>query len=141
GDSRFVACRRDFRFEANTTPETRAFYAAHAATIDNFFSESKTHHPEDFAKAILEQIGQNFFGEPTVTLIHRQMFDRCGMFNENLIMSCDSEYWYRAGTYGPATFIPETLATFRVHGTSASAGNFDRRRFHVYWLDPLIIAC
>src|SRR5438552_10457927 len=25
GPSRFVACRRDFRFEANTTPETRAF--------------------------------------------------------------------------------------------------------------------
>lgn len=138
-NSRFLACRRGFRFEANTSPETRAFYADNAAGIDRFFSKSKTCQPDDFAQVILEGINANFVGEPTVTLIHRELFDRCGLFNENLIMCCDSEYWYRAGTHAPVTFIPETLATFRVHGTSTSTGNFGRRRFRMDLLDPLIV--
>jgi glycosyltransferase involved in cell wall biosynthesis len=139
GNFKFLTCRRDFKFEADTTPETRAFYVTHAADIDRFFSESKTCQPDDFAKAILESVGANFIGEPTTTLIHRSVFDRCGMFNENLIMRCDSEYWYRAGTHVPVTFVAETLAVFRVHGASTSAENFGRRHFRMNFLDPWII--
>jgi glycosyltransferase involved in cell wall biosynthesis len=61
-NSRFLACRRDFRFEENTTPETRTFYATNAADIDRFFSKNKTCPPDDFAKAILASVGTNFIG-------------------------------------------------------------------------------
>ncbi len=137
--SRFIACRREFIFSADTTAATRAFYARSAAGIDRFFRRHKTRSPESFAKAILECIGANFIGEPTAVMFQRELIGSCGRFNENLIMCCDSEYWYRAGTQTAVTFLPETLAEFRVHGASASALNFDRRRFQMEHLDLLVV--
>jgi glycosyltransferase involved in cell wall biosynthesis len=137
--SRFLACRREFAFAPETALETRQFYAESAAGIDRFFEKQNDVPVSDFAKAIIECVGVNFLGEPTVVLLHRELFDRCGLFNEQLIMCCDSEFWYRAGTYTPVTFVPEILAAFRVHGKSTSAENFSRRRFRMDLLDPLIV--
>ena len=137
--SKFIACRREFIFSADTPAETRAFYAQSAAGIDHFFRHHQTRSPESFAKAILECIGANFIGEPTAVMFQRELIGRCGRFNESLIMCCDSEYWYRLGTATAVTFIPETLAEFRVHGASASALNFDRRRFQMEHLDLLVV--
>jgi glycosyltransferase involved in cell wall biosynthesis len=138
-ESSFVCCRRDFLFEPGTTPQSRQFYASNASQVDQFFSKGGTVQPSVFAEAILRHICANFVGEPTVTLLHRGLFDRFGMFNENLIMCCDSEYWYRAGTQVGVAFIPETLAVFRVHSGSTSAENFERRQFRMHYLDPLVV--
>lgn len=137
--SQFIACRREFIFSADTTPATRAFYAQSAAGIDRFFWRHKTRSPEIFAKAILECIGANFIGEPTAVMFQRELIGRCGLFNEDIIMCCDSEYWYRAGTQTAVTFIPETLVAFRVHAASASAAIFGRRRFQMEHLDLLVV--
>jgi glycosyltransferase involved in cell wall biosynthesis len=139
--SRFLACRRDFQFADTTSSATRSFYAKSAASIDRFFAGGNTFEPDRFAEAILDSITANFIGEPSVTLIHRELFDRLGVFNENLIMCCDSEFWYRAGTHVPVTFVPETLVRFRVHDSATSAENFGRRRFRMEFLDPLIVVC
>lgn len=135
----FVACRRGFQFEPGTTDEARELYVANADKIEKFFSKSDTVAARDFAEKILEEIGNNFVGEPTVTLIHRELFMQNGGFNENLIMCCDSEYWYRIGTQVGVTFVPEMLAIFRVHSSSTSADNFKRRNFRVDLLDPFIM--
>jgi glycosyltransferase involved in cell wall biosynthesis len=140
-DSRFLACRREFQFAENTAAATRSFYAGNAASIDRFYSSGNTCPPDRFAEAILNSITANFVGEPSVTLIHREVFERFGLFNENLIMCCDSEFWYRVGTHVPVTFVPETLVRFRVHDSSTSAQNFGRRRFRMELLDPLIVVC
>ena len=137
--SRFLACRREFAFAPETAPETRQFYVESAANIERFFEKQKNVSTAGFAKAIIECVGANFLGEPTVVLMHREIFDRCGFFNEQLIMCCDSEFWYRAGTHTPVTFVRETLAVFRVHGKSTSAENFAHRRFRMDLLDPLIV--
>jgi glycosyltransferase involved in cell wall biosynthesis len=135
----FLACRRGFQFEPDTTVDTRELYSANADNIEKFFSKSETVAAGAFAEKILEQVGNNFVGEPTATLIHRQLFMQNGGFNENLIMCCDSEYWYRIGTQVGVTFIPEMLAIFRVHRSSTSADNFECRNFRMNLLDPFII--
>ncbi|HEX7652970.1 MAG TPA: glycosyltransferase [Verrucomicrobiae bacterium] len=137
--ARFLACRREFDFAPETSAETRRFYAASAAGIDDFFARRRQCPPETFARAILDCVGANFVGEPTVVMFHRQLLEECGWFNEHLIMCCDSEFWYRAGCHTPVVFVPENLAVFRVHGGSTSAANFGRRRFRMDHLDLLVV--
>jgi hypothetical protein len=134
----FLACRRDFIFEADTGADTHRFYTNNGAEIDEVFARSHQLSPDSFAQYALKTIGGNFVGEPTVTLIQRRLFEQCGMFNANLIMSCDSECWSRIGSQFGLTFVPETLASFRVHRHSTSAENFGRRQFRAQ-LDHLII--
>jgi glycosyltransferase involved in cell wall biosynthesis len=136
----FVGCRREFLFGPGTPSETRQYYAANADEIERFYTPCRTVSAADFAEASLRRFGENFVGEPTATLIHRTLFDQCGMFNENLIMCCDSEYWYRIGSQVGITFIPEALVVFRVHSNSTSSDNFGRRRFRMTFLDPFIVS-
>jgi glycosyltransferase involved in cell wall biosynthesis len=135
----FVACRRGFQFEPGTTDAAREVYAANADKIEEFFSKSDTVAPGAFGEKIREEVGNNFVGEPTATLIHRQLFMQNGGFNENLINTCDLEYWCRIGTQVGVTFIPEMLVMFRVHGSSTSADNFKSRNFRMNFLDPFIM--
>ncbi len=136
----FLACRRDFIFDEDTTAETRAFYEENAREIDGFYQSGNHVTPEAFAAATLQHIGRNFVGEPTVTLLRRSVFERFGLFNEHLIMSCDSEFWSRVGTNCGLTHVSETLARFRVHQGSTSAGNFGQHGFRTVRLDPMVIA-
>lgn len=135
----FVCCRRDFIFEGEPTPETCRFYLNHAVQLEEFYAQGSYVSPTVFAKAVAEFSGTNFVGEPTVTLIHRTLFDNYGVFNPSLIMSCDLECWCRFGTHVGVTLVPDILASFRVHNNSTSADNFARRKFRLSILDPLII--
>jgi glycosyltransferase involved in cell wall biosynthesis len=136
----FVACRRGFHFESGTSDVTQRFYATNGAAIDQLFESRQRINATDFARTVLGNITANNIGEPTATLVRRELFDRFGYFNEQLAMCCDSEYWSRIGTHVGVTFIPETLAIFRVHGDSTSALNFGRRRFTMDFIDPLIVS-
>lgn len=136
----FVICRRDFLFDGDTTAATRENYARHAEQAERF-AKNRNVRAEKFIEAILNHgICENFLGEPTATLIHRDLFHRYGAFNANLINACDSEFWYRIGSEVGVTFVAESLATFRVHRESASADNHKRRLFRLSMLDPLVVA-
>ena len=89
--------------------------------------------------ALLDHFGVNFVGEPTAVLVDRRAFGRFGQFNPALVALCDFEYWARVGANTGLAYVPESLATFRVHAGSASETNRTRLRFHKDWLDPLVL--
>lgn len=137
--AKFLACRRDFIFETGTLPEKHRYYTDHASQVDCFFAKNVSISTDDFVEAFLREVGINLIGEPTATLIHRDVFDQCGLYNEHLIMCCDSEFSYRAGSAFGVTYVPETLVSFRVHDSSASSQNFSSRAFRMNYLDKLVV--
>ena len=53
--------------------------------------------------------------------IRRSVYEQIGPVNESLRLVMDWEYWLRTGMKYPILYLPQTLATFRVHGSSKSA--------------------
>lgn len=135
----FVACGRKFSFETHTTEKTKEFYHDHKKLINQIYANKHKLTPLEFSDMAVERIGANLIGEPTVTLIHKSVFDRFGPFNKHLIMSCDLEYWIRIGIHTGVRFIPEELAVFRVHSQATSATNRRDRQYRMKILDSLSI--
>jgi glycosyltransferase involved in cell wall biosynthesis len=135
----FVACARRFEFEPQTPPDVQAFYLDNKQLVDNFYAGKSALSAQAFADLAVERIGANLVGEPTVTLLHKSVFERFGAFNEHLIMSCDLEYWVRVGIHTGIRFVPEDLAVFRVHGQATSATNRRDRQYRMKVLDNLAI--
>jgi glycosyltransferase involved in cell wall biosynthesis len=65
----------------------------------------------------------NWIGEPTVVMVRRHALQRVGLFNVRLQQVTDLELWLRLAFFYDVGFIPEPLATFRVHARSASFTN------------------
>jgi len=55
--------------------------------------------------------------------IRRQAFELAGVRDPQFKYVGDFEFWLRLGLYGKFARIPKTLATFRVHPTSASVSH------------------
>lgn len=132
-----IACRREFSFDDDTPESTRSWYL-NLLSVDLLFPGQTEISASEYREATLDNIGANFVGEPTALMLHRSVFDRFGAFNEDLIMMCDSEYWARVAIHTGLTYVPETLATFRVHKQSTSATNFSVRRYRMD-LDELVL--
>ena len=44
----------------------------------------------------VEELWEKFFGNGSTSLIHKSVFDKCGLFDESLRHSEDYEFWLRA---------------------------------------------
>jgi glycosyltransferase involved in cell wall biosynthesis len=140
-DCPLVVCRRALQFD-DGRDVTRAEYAlAQEHSLDRLFGEVPFIPAADVRAAVLDLPGINFVGEPTATLVRRDAFDGFGRFNDLLVALCDFEYWARVGSNTGLAYVPEILATFRVHEGSASEVNRTARLFHKDWLDPLVLRC
>ncbi len=93
----------------------------------------------DLGRLSVQNPGYNPIGEPTVTLIRRSVFQEMGLFDDSLIQLCDSEFWYRVISNLGAAWVPERLATFRIHAKASTASNIGNRSFRTCYLDPLIV--
>ena len=136
-----VSCARDFIFEPGTSAETRQFYLDHQAQIRTSYRNSDRWSAQEVAETALRLIGQNLLGEPSAVLLHRNVFDRFGLFNPHLASCCDLEYWIRVASNTGTIHIPDVLATFRVHAGSRSTylRQTAARRYRFQFLDPLLI--
>jgi glycosyltransferase involved in cell wall biosynthesis len=135
-----VVCRRDIIFD-ETTEYLRGSYLKYLdkISLENIF-RGKDHIPSDeFCDAVIDHLGLNFIGEPTCTLLNRSLFYRFGMFNPHLIQICDLEFWIRVAVNVGLAYVPETLATFRVHQSATSVVNREDRKFRMRTLDNLIL--
>jgi glycosyltransferase involved in cell wall biosynthesis len=133
----FGFCRRNFLFADDVAPEVREYFTRHQALIEKNFNGRL--EPLAFARLCADTPEINLLGEPTAVIFHRSILEKFGGFKPLLIQLCDSEYWMRIGSNVGVAHVPERLATFRVHGRSATMENFSRRKYRSDYLDPLII--
>ena len=123
-----VICRRRIIFDNVSHMIKRTFYPyTGRLSIDTVFQGQFDVSPEDFCNAVLDNLGYNFIGEPTAVMIHRSIFDKVGRFNTEFIQLCDLEFFSRVGCNFGLRYIPETLATFRIHPKAMSMINKDNQ--------------
>lgn len=138
-NSSIIFCYRNFIFEEGTPEQIRQCYD-NFVSAEKLFPKSIEISADDYCKAVLNGIlSDNFIGEPTVVMLHRNIFHKFGVFNANLAHICDFEFWTRVAVHTGITCVPETLATFRVHGNSASAKNHSSRWYRTNILDSLVL--
>lgn len=116
-----VFCRREFIFEEGTDKETAKDYLA-IPGVSDLVTNPQDINPSEIQNAVLRE-PRNFFGEPTAALLHRSVFERFGLFNTDLAQFCDLEFWIRVSSSTGLSYVDESLATFRYHRSSTSAGN------------------
>ena len=66
---------------------------------------------------------KNKIGEPTNVLLKSDVFQKVGMFNEQMKQALDSDFWYRIMPYYDVAFIDESLCGFRLHQEQTSRVN------------------
>lgn len=137
-DSSIICCLRNFIFEAGTPENTRHFFK-NRVLLEKLFPESTQISASDYCQAVLKQIDDNFVGEPTVVMLRRNIFYKFGTFNPHLIQICDLEFWTRVAIHTGMVYVPETLATFRVHSNATTAKNHSGRQYRTTALDPLVL--
>ena len=126
-DADFVACARHLLFAPDTDPSLRRFHDGHDRLLASVHGPVERMSADDYCRARLDHLAFNIVGEPTATLLRRDLFDRWGPFDAGLVQICDSELWDRVATNVGLAYVAEPLATFRVHGGSASGRNRQQR--------------
>lgn len=134
-----IFCRRNFLFDDLTSESTKQLYTSNVKLIDDCFSRKNEISPQDYREIAFGRIGWNLLGEPTSVMLNRNIFYRFGVFNSHLIHICDLEFWTRVAIHTGITYVPETLATFRVHKSAATAKNRSFREYRTDILDHLIL--
>lgn len=141
-DTWLTICRRDYIFEKGTSEETRHFYEQNPKPQQVFGKALENNltfiQPDTVCQTAIDFFGINCFGEPSATLIRKEAFARHGLFNPNLAMMCDTEYWVRLSIHHGFTYLNKSLASFRVHSGSTSAHHFSKRRYRIT-LDGVIL--
>jgi glycosyltransferase involved in cell wall biosynthesis len=135
-----VVCQRGLEFEPRTPQTLRQTYLAHCSnySLARAFSDQSVICAAEFSQLLLKHPNFNWIGEPTATMVHSSAFERFGRFNSDLVMFCDWEFFARVAVQTGISFVPDPLATFRVHHHSVSATNRNRY-YRSEIIDPLII--
>jgi glycosyltransferase involved in cell wall biosynthesis len=136
--SRIVGCFRNFIFEPDFLKSSEDMYRNNKARIAERFGHGSLTAAE-IAEFSIDHLGDNIFGEPIVSLIHRQVFEKVGYFDPVITQRCDTEFWIRAGIHFGLSMVQEDLATYRVHGATTSAHNYSRRVYANEWLDQIVL--
>ncbi|MGX2039762.1 glycosyltransferase family 2 protein [Methylocaldum sp. MU1018] len=129
-------CRRRIVFEGDIDEAIIRHYES-LPSVESLFPGAEYVGSPEVVDTMLLKTRQNFLGEPTACMLHRSVFERFGTFDADLVQFCDFEYWIRVGIHTGIAYLPHTLASFRFHGSSASASN--RKRFRSEYLDGLLI--
>ena len=136
---RFSFCRRRMIYDPDTAADLRQYLDRHVEFIARTYAQQDSYvDAATFARLTAQNLRMNLIGEPTVTLFHRSLVAELGKFTPAMIQTCDSEYWTRLGTNVGVVHVPETLAAFRVHGSSATSRNLAEKEFTLGFLDPLV---
>lgn len=135
----FGFCAREFVFEDEVDTARRKWMLEQQQGLAKAYADSRSIAPSSAADLAWRDYNHNPVGEPTVTLIRKSLFEAIGDFDDSLVQLCDSEFWWRAMLQGSTAYVPEKLASFRIHAKAATASNHRQRLFRMSTLDPLII--
>jgi glycosyltransferase involved in cell wall biosynthesis len=88
------------------------------------FGNLKTNQPGSFLLGSSQLLQQplNKIGEPTAVLVRRDLFDKVGLFNENMRQLVDMEMWVRLMAASHVGYIDRALSSVRVHARQATSG-------------------
>jgi glycosyltransferase involved in cell wall biosynthesis len=125
GKEKAIFCKKDHLIESINHPRDLKLLMNKINFFWDIFPDKVDIKPSDVIKVILNWPARNIFGEPSLFLIHREIFDRIGGFDDSFHHICDLEYWLRIGVNFPILMVPDTLVRIRIHENSAS--NFNRR--------------
>lgn len=139
GGSLFAVCRRNIIFEKGSETLMKYYKYIENINIENIFNGKTVITPENFRSTCLKYFDVNFIGEPTAVIFHKSIFQKLGTFNPYLIHLCDWEFLLRVGVYQGFTYVPKTLATFRVHKDGTSAKNVKKRILQMDLFDKIIM--
>ncbi len=144
-ESSLICCRRNLLFEDGRIESTQKKFWS----IDNLLPGLTEISANDYCNTFLNKMRYdfgagpigNFIGEPTAVMLRRSVFYRIGIFNPHLVYQCDFEFWIRVAVNLGITYVPETLATFRLHNKSTTAFNRSEpyRLYRSITLDWLIL--
>jgi glycosyltransferase involved in cell wall biosynthesis len=135
----FAFCARDFIFEEGVKPSHREDLALHRSELDAIYLNAPLIRDVQAMQVAIQKPNYNMVGEPTVTLIRKSAFEEVGLFDEALIQLCDVEFWFRIMSNLGGVWVPERLATFRIHEKAATAANHGGRSYRTLVLDPLVV--
>jgi len=135
-----VVCRRKIIFDNVSETIRRTFDDySRKLSIDSIFPSLSDISPDDFCNAVLDNLGYNFIGEPTSVMLHRSVFEKVGRFNSEFIQLCDLEFFSRIGCNFGLRYIPEALATFRVHSKAMSLISRNTQKLRMESCDLLLL--
>ena len=140
-ESALICCRRNILLEDGRIESRRL--------LDEIFPGLTEISANDYCNAFLDELRlgftgkfeNNWIGEPTNVMMRRSVFYRLGIFNPYLDGYCDLEFWTRVAAHVGIIYVPETLATFRVHKQALHriSRSEAHRKYRHSVLDPLII--
>jgi len=137
-ECKIAFCRRSFLFEEGTSEKTKQIYNSLALPEKKYIPFNKHISADTCCKSMLKYLGINFIGEPTVLMIRKSAFEQFGSFNPYLIQICDLEMWIRIASNVGITYIPETLAYFRVHSGATTSNNHSQREYRMR-MDKIVL--
>lgn len=136
---RFAFCAREFIAD-DPASRTRANGMQRARQrIHALFADTGLITPAAFSLAVLDVIPTNIVGEPTATMMHRDVFWQYGRFNPDLVQILDFEFWCRVGSNETIRYVPEVLAKFRLHASSTTSRNVAQQLYQAEVIDELLL--
>jgi glycosyltransferase involved in cell wall biosynthesis len=114
-------------------PRARAWRDRFGAVDRGFAHLERQNRGQDlFAQEMAGSFAENWVGEPSCVLVRTECFRSLGLFNRRMHQDVDLEMWLRVMYHYDVGFVDRPLATFRVHGASATQEN---QRADRIWLD------
>lgn len=138
----FVVCDRNVVFEPEVREEFKQdflSYVSEHSLSRRFPGRSRVIESAEFARHVASYPVDNCIGEPTAVMFHRSAVQRFGYFISDLVQKTDWEYWMRLAVNAGICYLPDKLATFRLHGRATSLLNQSDNEFRSVVIDPLII--
>ena len=135
----FAFCERDFIFSEGTPAHLQDWLTENRQKLRSHWQPTLSISPEQAILVASKDTAYNIVGEPTATLIKRSIFEELGDFDSALVQLCDSELWFSVLVNHGAAYVPESLATFRIHGGATTALNLGQRAFRKEILDRAVI--
>ena len=137
---KMIVCKRNIIFDGVSKKTKRSYFRyMDKVSMDYVFAGKTDISRNDFCHAIMNNLRDNFVGEPTSVMLHRSVFDLYGMFNANFVQLSDLEFWARIGCNCGVKYISEALTTFRVHPKMATSVNREKNNFRMKVLDVLLL--
>jgi glycosyltransferase involved in cell wall biosynthesis len=101
-----------------TMPEISALYGdcdyigPHGAVISSYPTQ-----PFNYKNLVTSTV--NFLPQPA-TFVRRSLIEKVGLLDDSLHFAMDLDYWLRAGLISDFRYLPERLATLRLHSSAKS---------------------